>query len=306
MNFKISEMMSSETWEDSLENTPIKPSKRQVSKRVSDAVDDDVVDDSSGGLEVGSPFDPAKEVAALAPSASNKRRMATATSTPVATPNAKLAVVTVKNENAVAAKKEHKKSSAKDAAKDKDADKKKKKAAPAPASTASTASTAKITAPAAVAAPTNSNAPISSSTSNSSSSSSSKSSAAASSSSGYKKKLIRLFSNASEMSSPPETDTIKAQCEQEKALLKMQHKAQCDSYERQLLELTQKLDNLKTEHADVVEERDVWKARCLNQKQKIEQLEADAAKVTKMMAQHQYVPGNAFYNVREPSFCPQF
>lgn len=301
-------MMSSETWEDSLENTPIKPSKRQVSKRVSDASDADA-DDSSGGLEVGSPFDPAKEVAALAPShnSSNKRRMATAVSTPVATPTAKAAppAVTVKNENAaVNAKKEHKKS-AKDA---KDADKKKKKA-PAPVPTTTTSSSASSTAsttgakiaPAPAAAPAVSNAPISTG---------GKSSAAASSSSastgGYKKKLIRLFSNASEMSSPPEADIIKAQCEQEKALLNMQHKSQCDSFERQLLELTQKLNDLKAEHADVVEERDVWKARCLNQKQKIEQLEADAVKFSKMMAQHQYVPGNAFYNVREPSFCPQF
>jgi hypothetical protein len=131
---------------------------------------------------------------------------------------------------------------------------------------------------------------------------------------GYKKKLIRLFSNASDMSSQPDAaEQQKSQFEHEKALLVMQHKAQVESFERQLRELTDKVDSLKSENAQLVDERDAvagerdkWEQRCLNQKKKIEALELDAEKFVKMMSQHHYVPGKTVHNVREPSFCPQF
>jgi hypothetical protein len=131
---------------------------------------------------------------------------------------------------------------------------------------------------------------------------------------GYKKKLIRLFSNASDMSSQPDAaEQQKSQFEHEKALLVMQHKAQVESFERQLRELTDKVNSLKSENAQLVDERDAvagerdkWEQRCLNQKKKIEALELDAEKFVKMMSQHHYVPGKTVHNVREPSFCPQF
>jgi hypothetical protein len=202
-----------------------------------------------------------------------------------------------------------KKESAVSESKKKDESKKKAKKATAPAkatpgtSSMPASATATATAAAATVTVTAAAAPISSSGKTSTPSRG-----------GYKKKLIRLFSNASDMSSQPDAaEQQKSQFEHEKALLVMQHKAQVESFERQLRELTDKVNSLKSENAQLVDERDAvagerdkWEQRCLNQKKKIEALELDAEKFVKMMSQHHYVPGKTVHNVREPSFCPQF
>jgi hypothetical protein len=68
-------MMSSEDWQSSENVTPLK-SKRAASVR-DDA--DDADDSSSGGLQVGSPFDPSKEIAAL-----SERRAVNVAAVPIA------------------------------------------------------------------------------------------------------------------------------------------------------------------------------------------------------------------------------
>jgi hypothetical protein len=85
-----------------------------------------------------------------------------------------------------------------------------------------------------------------------------------------------------------------------------EHKAHADSLDRQIFEMQLALNEAKQELALSNEERDAWKARCLNQKQKIEQLEADAVKVTKMMALHQYVPGQRVPQHSRAVILPRF
>jgi hypothetical protein len=209
--------------------------------------------------------------------------------------------------SASAKKKDEKKDEKKEKDDDKSKNKKKKSAKP---SSSTTAAAAPVSAAASV--------PISAKQSSASSAASSHQSSGSTPSrsgggGGFGKKLVRLFSNASDMTSQAEADQQKSQFEHEKALLVMQHKAQCESFERQLREMTDKVDALKAENAELVQqrdtvtgERDKWEQRCLNQKKKIETLEQDAEKFVKMMSQLHYVPGKAVHNVREPSFCPQF
>jgi hypothetical protein len=56
-------MMSSEEWHSSENATPVKAKRAPVKANESDNDDND--DSSSGGLQVGSPFDPSKDLAAL-------------------------------------------------------------------------------------------------------------------------------------------------------------------------------------------------------------------------------------------------
>jgi hypothetical protein len=205
-----------------------------------------------------------------------------------------------------------KKESAVSESKKKDESKKKAKKATAPAKATPGTSSMPASAPATATAATAAAAAVTVTAAAAPISSSGKTSTP--SRGGYKKKLIRLFSNASDMSSQPDAaEQQKSQFEHEKALLVMQHKAQVESFERQLRELTDKVNSLKSENAQLVDERDAvagerdkWEQRCLNQKKKIEALELDAEKFVKMMSQHHYVPGKTVHNVREPSFCPQF
>lgn len=292
---------NTEDWNSSLESTPVKPKRSAGQKRISDATDD-ADDDSNGGLEVGSPFDPAKDVTSImnsiANSKRNKRRnnavLTTANNTPL-----KNATVAAKSENAVANVRGKKDDSKK---------KSKLSATKSDAVSSSSSSAAAAAAAAAASASWASSAPIAATAKPSkvSAASAASSSSARSTGGGYKKKLIRLFStNAGDPIQAAELDA-KVQFEHEKAALLAEHKAHADSLDRQVFELQLALTEAKQELELAHEERDAWKARCLNQKQKIEQLEHDALKVSKMMAHHQYVPGGAFHNVREPSFCPDY
>jgi len=290
---------NTEDWNSSLESTPVKPKRVAGQKRVSDAADEaNGDDDSNGGLEVGSPFDPAKEVSSIMSSIANSKRNKRRANAPVPTPTKNATVAATKSENSASNKK--------------DDGKKKAKASASAAKSAVPSSSNSAAAAAAAAASWSNSASIASKAKQqpvaaaAAASSSSSARSTTTSGGGYKKKLIRLFStNAGDPHQAAEIDA-KVQFEHEKAAMLAEHKAHAESLDRQIFELQLALNEAKQETALAAEERDAWKARCLNQKQKIEQLEADALKVTKMMALHQYVPGHAVHNIREPSFCPDF
>lgn len=293
---------NTEDWNSSIESTPVKPQRVAGQKRVSDTTDDNGNgdDDSNGGLEVGSPFDPAKEVSSIMSSIANSKRNKRRANAPVPTPTKNSTVASTKSENIATNKKDDSKKKSKSSS---------NKSAVPSSSSSSSASNSAAAAAAAAASWSNSTSIASKGKQQPvpvAAASSSSSARSTTTGGGYKKKLIRLFStNAGDPHQAAEIDA-KVQFEHEKAAMLAEHKAHADSLDRQIFEMQLALNEAKQELALSNEERDAWKARCLNQKQKIEQLEADAVKVSKMMALHQYVPGHAFHNIREPSFCPDY
>lgn len=76
-------------------------------------------------------------------------------------------------------------------------------------------------------------------------------------------------------------------------------------YENELFGSNVLIQQMKQNLAELGEERDKWQTRCLNQQQRIEQLEAEQRQMQVMLQKNHFVPGGALSR-REPSFCPEF